>query len=89
MELHICFHTANPDRPFVLSCDNKAFKKLMSNFGSSRSEESCSAVVELLERVTRLHKELESREGQEEVDQVQTTTDLTSHQGGLLECALP
>lgn len=46
-------------------------------------------MVELLERVTRLHKELESREGQEEVDQVQTTTDLTSHQGGLLECALP
>lgn len=61
----------------------------MSNFGSSRSEESCSAVVELLERVTRLHKELELREGQEEVDQVQTTTDLTSHQGGLLECAVP
>lgn len=89
MKLHICFHSANPDRPFVHRCDNKAFKKLMSNFGSSRSEESCSAVVELLERVTRLHKELELREGQEEVDQVQTTTDLTSHQGGLLECALP
>eukprot|EP00066_Takifugu_rubripes_P026111 XP_011615377.1 PREDICTED: serine/threonine-protein kinase OSR1-like [Takifugu rubripes] len=49
-------------------CDNKAFKKLMSNFGSLRSEESCSAVVELLERVTRLQKELELRESQEELD---------------------
>lgn len=45
--------------------------------------------MELLERVTRLHKQLELREGQEEVDQVQTTTNLTSYQGGLLECALP
>lgn len=59
-------------------CDDKAFKKLMSNFGSSRSEESCSAVVELLERVTRLHKQLELKESQAEIDmdQVQTTTDL-------------
>lgn len=48
----------------------------MSNFGSSRSEESCSAVVELLERVTRLHKQLELKESQAEmdVDQVQTTS---------------
>lgn len=59
-------------------CDDKAFKKLMSNFGSSRSEESCSAVVELLERVTRLHKQLELKESQAEIDmdQVQTTSDL-------------
>ncbi|XP_060897416.1 EF-hand and coiled-coil domain-containing protein 1 [Labrus mixtus] len=49
-------------------CDDKAFKKLMSNFGSSRSEESCSAVVELLERVTRLHKQLELKESQAEID---------------------
>lgn len=49
-------------------CDDKAFKKLMSNFGSSRSEESCSAVVELLERVTRLHKQLELKESQAEMD---------------------
>ncbi|XP_074526553.1 EF-hand and coiled-coil domain-containing protein 1 [Halichoeres trimaculatus] len=49
-------------------CDDKAFKKLLSNFGSSRSEESCSAVVELLERVTRLHKQLELKESQAEID---------------------
>ncbi|XP_072239032.1 EF-hand and coiled-coil domain-containing protein 1 isoform X2 [Leuresthes tenuis] len=49
-------------------CDDKAFKKLMSNFGSSRSEESCSAVVELLERVTRLHKQLELKESKAELD---------------------
>lgn len=40
----------------------------MSNFGSLRSEESCSAVVELLERVTRLQKELELKESQDELD---------------------
>ncbi|XP_029989425.1 EF-hand and coiled-coil domain-containing protein 1 [Sphaeramia orbicularis] len=49
-------------------CDDKAFRKLMSNFGSSRSEESCSAVVELLERVTRLHKQLDLKESQAEID---------------------
>ncbi|KAM7423305.1 hypothetical protein PAMA_011048 [Pampus argenteus] len=49
-------------------CDDKAFKKLMSNFGSSRSEESCSAVLELLERVTRLHKQLELKESRAEID---------------------
>ncbi|XP_053172239.1 EF-hand and coiled-coil domain-containing protein 1 [Scomber japonicus] len=49
-------------------CDDKAFKKLMSNFGSSRSEESCSAVVELLERVTKLHKQLQLKESQAEID---------------------
>ncbi|KAM4613850.1 EF-hand and coiled-coil domain-containing protein 1 [Polymixia lowei] len=49
-------------------CDDKAFKKLMSNFGSSRSEESRSAVVELLEKVTRLNKKLELKESQAEID---------------------
>ncbi|KAG7494345.1 hypothetical protein JOB18_028655 [Solea senegalensis] len=49
-------------------CDDKTFKKLLSNFGSSRSEESCSAVVELLERVTKLHKQLELKESQAEID---------------------
>ncbi|XP_054473381.1 EF-hand and coiled-coil domain-containing protein 1 [Anoplopoma fimbria] len=49
-------------------CDDKAFKKLMSNYGSLKSEESCSAVVELLERVTRLHKQLELKESQAEMD---------------------
>lgn len=60
----------------LIRCDDKAFKKLMSNFGSSRSEETCSAVVELLERVTKLHKQLELKESQAEIDmdQVQTTT---------------
>lgn len=72
----------------LIRCDDKAFKKLMSNFGSSRSEESCSAVVELLERVTRLHKQLELKESRAEIDmyQVQTTPDLTLHQGGVLDC---
>ncbi|XP_072308121.1 EF-hand and coiled-coil domain-containing protein 1 isoform X2 [Eucyclogobius newberryi] len=45
-------------------CDDKAFRRLMSNFGSLRSEESCSAVTELLQRVTKLHKELEVKESQ-------------------------
>ncbi|XP_049894736.1 EF-hand and coiled-coil domain-containing protein 1 isoform X2 [Epinephelus moara] len=49
-------------------CDDKAFKKLMSKYGSWRSEESCSAVVELLERVTKLHKQLELKESQVEID---------------------
>lgn len=48
----------------------------MSSFGSSRSEESCSAVLELLERVTRLHKQLELKESQAEInmDQVQANS---------------
>ncbi|KAM3622159.1 uncharacterized protein V6R79_021079 [Siganus canaliculatus] len=49
-------------------CEDKAFKKLMSSFGNSRSEESCSAVVELLERVTRLNKQLELKESQGNID---------------------
>nr|XP_046236321.1 EF-hand and coiled-coil domain-containing protein 1 [Scatophagus argus] len=57
-------------------CDDKAFKKLMSNFGSLRSEESCSAVVELLERVTRLHKQLELKESQAELDMDQVKDSL-------------
>lgn len=67
-------HTS--DSAHLLRCDNKAFKKLMSNFGSSRSEESCSAVVELLERVTRLQKELELKESRDELDVEQVETDL-------------
>ncbi|XP_013877732.1 EF-hand and coiled-coil domain-containing protein 1 [Austrofundulus limnaeus] len=49
-------------------CDDKAYKKLMSNFDSSRSAESHSAVVELLERVTRLHRQLELKENQAEMN---------------------
>ncbi|XP_068567970.1 EF-hand and coiled-coil domain-containing protein 1 [Cebidichthys violaceus] len=49
-------------------CDDKAFKKLMSSYGSSRSEESCGAVLELLERVTGLHKQLELKESHAEMD---------------------
>lgn len=54
-------------------CDDKAFQRLMSNFGSLRSEECCSAVVELLERVTKLHKQLELKESQAQIhmDQLQ------------------
>ncbi|XP_071349876.1 EF-hand and coiled-coil domain-containing protein 1 isoform X2 [Trachinotus anak] len=55
-------------------CDDKAFKKLMSNFGSSRSKESCSAVMELLERVTRLHKQLELKQSQAETDMDQNVS---------------
>ncbi|XP_028302997.1 EF-hand and coiled-coil domain-containing protein 1 [Gouania willdenowi] len=57
-------------------CDDKAFKKLISSFGSSRSEESCSAVLELLERVTRLHKQLEMKEKQTEIDMDQVKESL-------------
>ncbi|MEQ2185391.1 hypothetical protein GOODEAATRI_017720, partial [Goodea atripinnis] len=49
-------------------CGDKAMKKLTFNLGSLRSEESHSAVVELLERVTRLHKELELKESQAEMN---------------------
>ncbi|KAJ0068545.1 hypothetical protein NL108_008904, partial [Boleophthalmus pectinirostris] len=54
-------------------CDDKAFRRLMSNFGSFRSEESCSAVAELLQRVTKLHKQLEEKESQTQIhmDQLQ------------------
>ncbi|XP_046881151.1 EF-hand and coiled-coil domain-containing protein 1 [Hypomesus transpacificus] len=45
-------------------CEDKAVKKLLSHFGGSRSEESRSAVVELLEKVTRLNKQLELKESQ-------------------------
>ena len=58
----------------VNRCDDKAFKKLMSRFGSSRSEESRSAVVELLERVTRLNKQLELKESQAGIDMDQVVT---------------
>lgn len=70
---------------FLTRCDDKTFKRLMSNFGSSRSEESCSAVLELLERVTRLHKQLQLKERQAEMDmdQVQTTADFHHTRGGL------
>ncbi|KAF7649409.1 hypothetical protein LDENG_00141660, partial [Lucifuga dentata] len=40
-------------------CDDKALKKVMSSFGSMRREESCSAVVELLDQLSRLNKQLE------------------------------
>ncbi|KAM4741306.1 EF-hand and coiled-coil domain-containing protein 1 isoform 2-T2 [Anableps anableps] len=49
-------------------CGDKAFRELMFNFGSLRSEECHSAVVELLERVTRLHKELRLKESQAEMN---------------------
>lgn len=80
---------------FLTRCDDKTFKRLMSNFGSSRSEESCSAVLELLERVTRLHKQLQLKERQAEMDadQVQTATDFHFTRGGPprypLTCSAP
>ncbi|XP_002663835.4 EF-hand and coiled-coil domain-containing protein 1 [Danio rerio] len=45
-------------------CDEKAVKKLLSHFGDSRTEESQTAVLELLEKVTRLNKQLELKESQ-------------------------
>lgn len=39
-------------------------KKLLSHFGDSRTEESQSAVLDLLEKVTRLNKQLELKENQ-------------------------
>ncbi|MEQ2234048.1 hypothetical protein ILYODFUR_027892 [Ilyodon furcidens] len=55
-------------------CGDKAVKKLTFNHGSLRSEESHGAVVELLERVTRLHKELELKESQAEMNMDQAMT---------------
>ncbi|XP_051957986.1 EF-hand and coiled-coil domain-containing protein 1 isoform X2 [Xyrauchen texanus] len=43
-------------------CDEKAVKKLLSHFGDSHTEESQTAVLELLEKVTRLNKQLELKE---------------------------
>ncbi|XP_066553892.1 EF-hand and coiled-coil domain-containing protein 1 [Amia ocellicauda] len=43
-------------------CDDKTVKKLLSHFGGSTNEESRSAVVELLEKVTKLTKQLEIKE---------------------------
>ncbi|KAM9758071.1 EF-hand and coiled-coil domain-containing protein 1 isoform 1-T1 [Menidia menidia] len=51
-------------------CDDKAFKKLLSGFGCSRSAESCSAVVQLLERLTGVQKQLEESRAQLDLDQV-------------------
>ncbi|XP_026117076.1 EF-hand and coiled-coil domain-containing protein 1-like [Carassius auratus] len=45
-------------------CDEKAAKKLLSHFGDSRTEESQTAVLELLDRVIRLNKLLELKESQ-------------------------
>lgn len=47
-----------------LRCDEKAVKKLLSHFSDSRTEESQTAVLELLERVIRLNKQLELKESQ-------------------------
>ncbi|XP_032406504.1 EF-hand and coiled-coil domain-containing protein 1-like [Xiphophorus hellerii] len=49
-------------------CGDEALEKLMFRFGSSRSEECHGAVVELLERVTRLHKELKLKESRAEMN---------------------
>lgn len=61
---------------FFTRCGDEALEKLMFSFGSSRSEECHGAVVELLERVTRLHKELKLKESRAEMnmDQVHTTS---------------
>lgn len=48
----------------VLRCDERALKRLLSHCGESRAEESYTAVLELLDRVTRLHKQLDLRESQ-------------------------
>ncbi|XP_072522038.1 EF-hand and coiled-coil domain-containing protein 1 [Salminus brasiliensis] len=50
-------------------CDERALKRLLSHCGESRAEESYTAVLELLDRVTRLHKQLELRESQAMRDQ--------------------
>lgn len=55
----------------MLGCDNKDLKK--PSLGGSRGEESCSAVVQLLERVSGLQRELEQRQSQEEAEQVQSS----------------
>lgn len=57
----------------MLGCDSKALKRLMHSLGSSSGEESCSAVVQLLDRVSGLQRELQQRQSQEETEQVQTT----------------
>ncbi|KAI7795161.1 EF-hand and coiled-coil domain-containing protein 1 [Triplophysa rosa] len=53
-------------------CDEKAVKKLLSHFGDSRTEESQSAVLDLLEKVTRLNKQLELKESQARRPEINT-----------------
>ncbi|KAK2821384.1 hypothetical protein Q7C36_020727 [Tachysurus vachellii] len=60
-------------------CDESALKKLLSHWGESWAEESHTAVLQLLERVSRLHKQLELRESQvwrSETDPEQITDSL-------------
>lgn len=45
-------------------CDDKTMKKLLSHFGDAKNEESRSAVVELLDKVTKLTKQLELKESE-------------------------
>ncbi len=55
-----------------LRCDEKAVKKLLSHFSDSRTEESQTAVLELLERVIRLNKQLELKESQAKRAEIDT-----------------
>lgn len=73
-------HTIDGLSLFLNRCDDKTFRRLMSKYGNSRSKESCSAVLELLERVTRLHKQLQLKERQAEIDmdQVPSTAEGSS-----------
>ncbi|GCC41028.1 hypothetical protein chiPu_0025370, partial [Chiloscyllium punctatum] len=43
-------------------CDDKTIKKLLSEFGNIRSDESNSAILELVEKVAKLKEQLELKE---------------------------
>uniref|UniRef100_W5N9G7 EF-hand and coiled-coil domain containing 1 n=1 Tax=Lepisosteus oculatus TaxID=7918 RepID=W5N9G7_LEPOC len=67
-------------------CDDKTVKKLLSHFGGSKNEESRSAVVELLEKVTKLTKQLELKESQaKELQQKAEETELLQMELQMLE----
>ncbi|XP_067907909.1 EF-hand and coiled-coil domain-containing protein 1 [Heterodontus francisci] len=54
-------------------CDDKSIRKLMSEFGNVRSDESNSAILELVEKVAKLKEQLELKEY--ETQQMETSMD--------------
>ncbi|XP_067854786.1 EF-hand and coiled-coil domain-containing protein 1 [Heptranchias perlo] len=61
-------------------CDDKTVRKLLSEFGNIRSDESNSAILELVEKVAKLKEQLELKEYETQ----QMETDMDQLKGSLL-----
>uniref|UniRef100_H2ZTF4 Uncharacterized protein n=2 Tax=Latimeria chalumnae TaxID=7897 RepID=H2ZTF4_LATCH len=61
-------------------CDDKTVKKLLSHLGSSKNDESKNAIVDLVDRVTKLTEEL----GLKEQDVKMLENDMDQMKGSLL-----